>query len=281
MSRPSCVLKGRAAWPETRSEGFTLLTSLTRNWLAVPLAALALLPLPVTAHAQGTPPPGRASASAESDLSPAQSARADARQAQFRKDTAALMADTKMNDTQKRARYAALARSMDKDMLAILTPAQRTQVMSQRQIGVQFQKDIAALKADKTLTDAQKQARYEALRQAANRKALATLTPVQRARAEKQQQEGQARQAEVTRMGKELQASLSPAQDKQIHAIGLASGTQVQAVIADRSVPEQAKIAKIATLRQQAQAKINAVLTASQRALYARIQSLVTAPLPQ
>ena len=256
------------------------MTRLTRARLAAPLAALALLTLPLTARAQG-PSSGRASASGPSDLSPAQRASAEARQAQFRKDTAALMADAKLSDTQKRARYAVLAKAMDRDMLAVLTPAQRAQVMAQRQIGAQFQRDAAALQADKTLTDAQKQTRYQALRQAANEKALATLTPAQRARADKQRQAGQARQVDATRMGKELQASLSPDQEKQIHAIGLASGAQVQAIIADKSVPQQAKIAKITALRQQAQAKINAILTPSQRAQYARIQALVTAPLPQ
>jgi len=265
--------------PKTRSEGSTLLTSITRAWLAAPLAALAMLPLPLTARAQGTPP-GRDTASAGSDLSPAQRARAETRQAQFKKDTAALLADMKLTEAQKRARYAELARTMDKDMLAILTPAQRAQVTIQRQIGAQFQKDIAALKADRTLSDTQKRARYEALRQAANQKALATLPPDQRAHAERQQQAGQARQADATRMGKQLQASLTPPQEKQIHAIGLASGAQVQAIVADKSLTEQAKVAKITALRQQAQTKINAVLNASQRALYARIQALVAAPLP-
>ena len=257
-----------------------LLTPLTRARLAVPLAALALLSFPMTARAQG-PSSGNASASGPSDLNPAQRARAEARQTQFRKDTAALMADAKLTDTQKRARYTVLAKTMDQDMLAILTPAQRAQVMAQRQIGAQFQRDAAALQADKTLTDAQKQARYQALRQLANEKALATLTPAQRARAEKQKQAGQARQADATRMGKELQASLSADQEKRIHAIGLTSGTQIQAVIADKSLSQQAKITKITTMRQQAQAKINAILSPSQRAQYARIQALVTAPLPQ
>ncbi len=191
------------------------------------------------------------------------------------------MADTKLSDTQKRARYAVLAQTMDRDMLAILTPAQRTQVMAQRRIGAQLQKEAEALQADKTLTDAQKRTRYEALRQAANQKALATLTPAQRAQAEKQLQAAKARQADATRMGKELQASLSPDQEKQIHAIALASGAQIQGVITDKSVAQQAKVAKITALRQQAEVKINAVLTSSQRTLYARIQALVAAPTPQ
>lgn len=259
------------------------MTSLTRAWLAAPvaaLAALALLPFPLTAHAQGTSP-GRAPASTGSDLSPSQRQRAEARNAQFQKDIAALQADLKMSDAQKKARYQALFQAMDKDMMAILTPAQRALVMSQRQIRAQLQKDVAALKADKTLTAAQKQARYEALREAANRKALAALPPAQRARAEKQQQAVLARRAEVSRLAQDLQKTETPAQEKQIHDIGLKAGAQVQTLIADKSLAPAVKTAKINDLEKQAQAKINSLLNPSQRAMYAHIQSLVSAPLPQ
>lgn len=266
--------------PKTRLEGSTLLTSLTRAWLATPVAALALLPLPLTAHAQGTSP-GRAPASAGSDLSPAQRQRAEARNAQFQKDVAALQADPKMSDAQKKARYQTLFQAMDKDMLAILTPAQRTLVMSQRQIGAQFQKDVAAMMADPKLTQAQKRARYEAMRQAANQRALATLPPEQRARVEKQQQAGLARQAELKRLSQELQKSETPAQEKKIHEIGLKAGAQVQAIVADKSLPPALKTAKINDLEKQAQTKITSLLTSSQRAMYAHIQSLVSTPLPQ
>lgn len=242
--------------------------------------ALALLLFPLTARAQGTPP-GRGGAAAGSNLSSAQRARAQARQTQFQKDAAALTTDAKLTETQKRTRYAALAQAFDKDMLAILTPTQRAQVMSQRQIRAQFQKDVAALQADKTLTDAQKRDRFEALRQAANQKALATLPPDQRARVEKQQQAASARQAEVKRLAQELQKSETPTQEKQVHEIGLKAGAQVQAVIADKSLPPASKTAKIKDLEKQAQAKINTLLTPSQRAMYAHIQSLVSAPLPQ
>ena len=228
------------------------------------MAALALLTPALTAHAQATPP-GRSSSSADSGLSPAQRTRAQARQTQFQKDIAALQADKTLTDAQKRAKYAVLARAMDKDMMAILTPAQRAQVMSQRQIAAQFQKDVATLQADKTLTDTQKRTRYEALRQAANQKALATLPPAQRARIEKQQQVGVARQAELKRLAQELQKSETPAQEKQIHDIGLAAGAQIQTVVADKSMAPALKTAKIKELEQQAQAKINPLLTPSQR----------------
>lgn len=243
------------------------------------MAALALLSFPLTAQAQAAP--SAASASAGSDLSPAQRQRAEARNAQYQKDLAALQADPKMSSAQKQARYQTLFQAMDRDMLAILTPAQRAQVMKQRQIGAQFQRDVAALKADPKMSDAQKQARYETLRAAANQKALATLPPEQRARVEKQQQAGLSRQAEVKRLAQELQRSETPAQEKQIHEIGLEAGAQAQTVIADKSMPPTAKTAKIKDLEQQAQTKINALLNPSQRAMYAHIQSLVSAPLPQ
>ena len=262
-----------------------MLTLFTRGGLAA-VAALTLIALPLTAPAQAAPP--AAQSSDPSGLSQAQRQRIEARQGQFQKDITALRGDAKMTDAQKKARYGTLLQAMDRDMLAILTPTQRAEVMQQRQIGAEFQKEVAALKADPKLTSAQKQARYEALVKQANQKALATLTPAQRAQALKRSQAQRAEAlkrsqaaAAAKQIGAALQKSLTPAQEKQVHAIGLATGTQVQAVIADKALSEQAKVAKITALRQQAQAKINAVLTPAQQAQYARLQQIVGTPAPQ
>jgi len=256
-----------------------LLTPYSRARLTAPLVALTLLSLAPVARAQAAPPP----ASASLDVSTSQQARISARQGQFRRDLSALRADTATPDSQKQAKYVALMQAMNKDIMAILTPAQRAQEMKRQQISAKFQKEVAALRADKAMTGPQKQARYLALVHAADTQTLATMTVAQRAQAQKQrqaaqaqQQAGQARLADATRMGKELQASLSPDQSKRIHAIGLASGAQIQAVMTDKSVPEQAKPAKITAMRQQAQAKINEILTPAQRARYARIQQMVS-----
>jgi len=253
------------------------LTPHTRAWLAAPLVALTLLQSP-TVRAQAAPPP----ASATLDVSSSQQARIQARQEQFRKDLATLSADAAMPNPQKQVKYNGMMQAMNKDIMAILTPAQRAQEMKRQSISAQFRQDVAALRADKSMTDAQKKARYLVLLHAADTQTLATMTLAQRALAQKQrqasaaqQQAGQARVADATRMGKELQASLSPAQAKRIHAIGFASGAQVQAIIGDKSVPEQAKVTKITAIRQQAQTKINEVLTPAQRARYARLQQMV------
>ncbi len=255
------------------------MTPYTRAKLAVPLIALALFSHPLVARAQAPPPP----ASVSLDVSPSQQSRISVRQRQLRKELSALQADTTMSIPQKRAKYGALMQAMNSDIMAILTPAQRVQEMKRQQISAQFQKDIAALRVAKGMTDAQKKARYLALVHAADAQTLATMTAAQRVLAQKQrqaalaqQEAGQARLADATRMGKELQASLSPDQAKRIHAIGLSSGAQIQTVMADKSISEQAKPAKITTMRQQAQAKINDILTAAQRAKYARIQQMVT-----
>lgn len=254
------------------------MTPQTRAWLAAPLVALTLCHPPLV-RAQAAPPP----ASASLDVNASQQARIDARQAQFHKDLAALSADAVTTTAEKRVKYAAMMQAMNKDIMAILTPAQRAQEMKRQSIQAQFQKDMAALGADKSMTDAQKKARYAALVRAADTQTLATMTASQRATAQRQRQAAQAQQqaqqavvANATRMGKEIQASLSPAQTKRIRAIGLASGAQIQAVVGDKSVPEQAKVAKITALRQQAQAKINEVLTPAQRAKYARLQQVVS-----
>jgi hypothetical protein len=215
------------------------------------VAALALLSFSLTAPAQAAPP--AAPLPAGSDLSPAQQARIRARQEQFQKDLAALRADAKMTNAQKQAKYTAMVQAADKDTLAMLTPVQRAGEMKRRQINAQFRKDVAALSANKSLTDAQKRARYVALVQAADAQTFATLTPAQRALVQKRRQAGLDRQAEVKRLAQELQKSETPAQESQIHEIGLKAGAQVQAVIADKSLDPTRKTAKIKDLEQQAQ----------------------------
>ena len=252
------------------------MTYRTRAWFAVPAVALTLAVLPWAAQAQA-PIAGNHS-SADSDLSASQRTRAEARQAQFQKDVAALRLDSKLTDTQKRAKYGILLQTMDKDMLALLTPAQRVEVLKQRQINARFQQSIAALKTDPKLSDAQKQARYQTLVHTRQTALLATLTPMQRTRVEKEHQSQLTRATEANRLGAELQKSQTPAQAKQIQAIALATRTQMQAVIADKTMPDSAKSAKITDLRKQAQEKIDTLLTPEQRTKYAHLQELLKPP---
>ena len=265
----------------------TQLTILTRAGLTVPFVALTLISaglLSAPTLAQ-TPATGQPSSSGGLNLNADQRARADTRQAQFQKDVAALRADTKMTDAQKQAKYTSLYQAMDTDMMAILTPTQRTQVQKQRQINAQFQKDVTALQANKAMTDAQRKARYAQLVQNARDASLALLTPAQRAEALKRDaaaakiQKAQAvKLAEAKRLGQQLQKSETPAQSEKLHTIGLTTGATIQSVIADKTLSDAAKTAKIVALRKDALSRDLALLTPSQRTLYSRIQALITVP---
>ncbi len=264
----------------------TLVTVLTRAVL-IPLAVFALAgtaafqaPAPASAQA-----PSSQSTPVGLDLNPAQRAKADARQAQFQKDVQALRDDPKMSLAQKQAKYSALLQVMDRDMLTILTPAQRTQVLKQRQINAQFKTDVLALQSDRKMTDAQKKARYLQLVQNARTASLALMSPAQRAdalkrsaAAEKFQQEQAPKIAEARRLSQQLQKSETPAQSEKLRTIALSTGTTIQSVIANKTLSPQAQTARIVALRQDALKRDLALLTPAQRTLYSRIQALVTLP---
>jgi len=229
-----------------------------RGLRAAFLLALTLLAAPLAVRAQ-------------SDLSAGQRARAQARQGRFQKEVAALRADPRMTNPQKLARYQTLYQSMDKDMLAILSPDQRAIVLKQRQIGLHFQQQVAALRADTKMPEAQKKQRYLALLQATDQQSLATLTPAQRARVLARRQA----QAEAQTLDADLRQSQTPDQKKKIDAIARAAGIEIQAVIADKSRAQPTKVAKIDELQKQAAKRISALLTPEQRTKYARVQKLV------
>ena len=262
------------------------MTVLTRAAFSASLAVLALAGMvffQTPAPAQ-TPPAGQAGTSGL-DLSAPQRAKADTRQAQFKKDIQALQADKKLSNAQKQAKYATLFQAMDRDMLAILTPSQRVQVQKQRQINVEFQKNVQALQANRALTDPQKKAQYLQLVQNARNASIALLPPSQRAAAIKRaaaselvQQAQAAKIAEARRLGDQLQKSETPAQSKQLKAIALSTKNAMQAVIADKSLSDQAKTAKIVALRQDALRRDLALLNPTQRSLYNRIQTVITVP---
>ncbi len=262
----------------------TPLTVLTRAALILPFVAIALaaffqVPMPVQAAPSGqTTPVGL-------DLNAAQRAKADARQAQFQKDYQALKDDPKMTLTQKQAKYSILLQAMNKDMMAILTPAQRTQVLKQRGINDKFKTEVLALQSDRKMTDAQKKARYLQLVENARNASLALMSPVQRAdalkrsaAAEKLQQEQAPKIAEAKRLSQQLQKSETPAQSDKLRTIGLSTGATIQSVIADKTLSAQAQTAKIVALRQDALKRDLALLTPAQRTLYSRIQALITSP---
>lgn len=262
------------------------LTVLTRAALTFPLAVLALAgtaffasPLPAQAQQSGQSTP------VGLGLNTAQQTKANTRQAQFKQDIQALQTDTKMTPAQKQAKYTTLMQAMDRDMLAILTPAQRTQVEKQRQINAQFKTDALAIQSDRRMTDAQKKARYLQLVQNARNASLALMTPTQRAdalkrsaAAEKLQAAQAPKIAEAKRLSQQLQKSETPAQSQKLRSIALSTGTTIQSVIADKTLSNQAKTARIVALRQDALKRDLVLLTPAQRTLYGRIQALITVP---
>ena len=259
------------------------MTHTLRAWLAIPAAFLTLAGLPIASQAQR--PPMTSASSAESDLSAAQKTKVAARKARFERDVTALRADTKMTNAQKQAKFEGMAHAADTDLMAILTPVQRGQVTQRKEINVQFSKDLAALRTNTTMTEAQKKARFQVMMTARQNALLATLPPAQRARVEREQQVKTAQvasmQRQIEELGNSIQKSESPTQLKQIQAITLSTRKQEQAVIADRSLSDQAKGSRIETLRHSAQMKIDALLTPTQRAQFARLRTLITTPPTQ
>ncbi len=261
------------------------LTVLTRAALILPaaaaLAGAALFQTPTLAQAA----PSGQTTPIGLGLNAAQQAKANTRQAQFQKDVEALKDDSRMSLAQKQAKYTTLLQAMDQDMLAILTPAQRFQFTKQRAINAQFKTDVLALQSNRKLTDAQKKTRYLQLVQNARNASLALMSPAQRAEAlkrsaamEQAQKEQAPKIAEAKRLSQQLVKSEKPIQSDKLHAIGLSTGAAIQSVIADKTLSAQAQSAKIVALRQDALKRDMALLTPAQRALYGRIQALITAP---
>ncbi len=252
----------------------TTLTHPLRAYLALALAAASLLSLPLAVSAQHPSTP------ANPDLTATQKAQMQARQERMQKDVTALRTDTKLTPAQKEAKFRVLAAATEKDMMAILTPPQRALLLKQRQINVQFKNEVEALRADKTLTDKQKQARFEALMSSRQAALLATLPPSLRTKVEKEHQAELGRVAEANRIGEELQKSLSKKTQEQIHQITLETRAKMQAVAQDATLSPAVKAARLHSLGQEAESKIDVYLTPQQRAEFAKYHELISPATP-
>jgi len=255
------------------------LTHPFRAWLALPLAAAALLTFSPAGPVRAAPPP--VGAASDLDLTASQKARMEAGRARFQKDVYALQTNPKLSEAQKRAKAITLTQAADKDTLAILTPAQRSLVLKQRGIEDQFRRDVQALRTDTKMPEKQKQARFEGLMTERQAAMLATLPPAQRARAERAHQAQVARVAEANKIGAQLQKSLSKQTQGQIEQITQAARSKMQAVSADAALSQPAKAAKIQALGHEAEAQINTLLTPAQRVQFARYHQIVSAAGPQ
>ncbi len=196
----------------------------------LPLAALLAL-IPLSGLAQTPPPPPAAAMGVPGlTLSPAQQARFNTRNAKFTQEVEALKADTKLTPAQKQAKFVTLYKAVDKDMMAILTPAQRTLVAKQR---------------------AQTQARAEAFQKAHGAQIKEGLT-----------------------LAEKLNKALTKDQQKQIGAITLAAQKQKEQIGQDASLSLEAKQQKAIVIDADAQKKVLAVLTPSQRTMFTRMVQL-------
>lgn len=246
-----------------------------RAWLALPLIAAAMLTLSMPALAQGGTA-SAASANDGSDLSASQQAHMAAGRIKFDREIAALRADKTLTNAQKQARYMAMLQAADKDLLAILTPAQRALLLKQRGIKQQFQKEAEALQANPKLTGAQKQVQLKTLALNYQNAMLATLPPATRARVEKEHQVQVARVAEANRIGEQLQKSLSKKVQGQIQQITLDARSKMQTVAADAALSRPEKAARIEALGHEAETKIDALLTPKQRSEFTRYHQLIS-----
>jgi hypothetical protein len=201
--------------------------------LVAVLAALTLGPSAAPVRAQAPPP----ASTAGPKLSPAQQARYQARMQKFNKDAAAVMANKSLTPAQQGAKIQAMKKALDPDMLAILTPAQRAQVLAQRK-GMMAQQKAMMAKAQ-----AFKQAHSSEIKT------------------------GQALAAKLTK-------SLTPAQKSQIAAIQKQVQQQYQTLATNKSLTQQAKMQQMQGLNQQAQAKITAILNPTQKADYLKMQQM-------
>lgn len=210
--------------------------------LALALVPLCLAALPQPAPAQAAPaqqpsiilPPG------VPPLTAAEKQKQQARLARFYQDLNALQRDSQLSPTKKQQKFAALKKSLDQDMLALLTPAQRKGVVRQnhsviklRQVFLkQHQSEIAQANTlnaafKKSFTPAQKQKikTIEAQAQEQMQRLQAdTKTPAQ---AKQHTLDAIVRDMRSQEMG-----VLTPAQQsqmKQIHAIQIRLGQELTA----------------------------------------------------
>ncbi len=105
MSRLSCVFETLHL-----KRTYTTLTHPLRAWLTLPLAAMTLLPLPLTAHGAGRGFVFRCFFRQRSERL-SKSADDSAAEINWRQAAAALRADTKLTPAQKQAKFALLRQS--------------------------------------------------------------------------------------------------------------------------------------------------------------------------
>lgn len=163
-----------------------------------------------------------------------------------------------------------------------LSAAQKSKMEAR---SAKMRQSVEALKADKSLTDTQKQQKFGAMNKQFQADMLAILTATQRtqlkqqaAAAQKSQQAfTKAHQTEIATVqttAKRLDASLTASQKQQMQAIQQQTVTERQKVIADTSLSDAAKRQRLETLSKEAQDKVMTLMTPTQKADMTKILTI-------
>lgn len=177
-------------------------------------------------------------------LSPAQQARAKAKQEKFSQDMQAIDANKSLNQAQKTAKEKALSKAHDADMLTILTPQQRSEVTKERSQQAAFLKAHGAeIAQGKALAD----------------KLNKSITPAQKAKI-KAAEEQFAKTANPRAQKIQADTSLSPqAKQQQLMKLSQELDPQIEAIMTPTQRAEYQKMqklqAKLAAESRAAQAK--------------------------
>lgn len=159
-----------------------------------------------------------------------------------------------------------------------LSAAQKSKMEAR---SAKMRQSVEALKADKSLTDAQKQQKFGTMNKQFQADMLALLTPAQRTQlkqqAARQQTFTRAHQSEITAVqttAKRLDASLTASQKQQMQAIQQQTVTERQKIIADSSLSDDAKRQRLEALSKEAQDKVMALMTPTQKADMTKILTI-------
>jgi hypothetical protein len=158
-----------------------------------------------------------------------------------------------------------------------LSPDQQKKAIARKQ---KMYADFVALQKNKTLTNAQKQAKFMALQKQFQSDMLAILTPAQRAELLRRQSFANQRMEQIVALQTKLQKSITPSQLKQIGDIRTADAAIYKQIVGDKptGAPTSEQRTKIAALVQSEKDKINGVLNPQQRSDFAKLQDLMPAP---
>ncbi len=163
-----------------------------------------------------------------------------------------------------------------------LTAAQKQQIKARRD---KLEQDLAALRSNKNMSDAEKQKEFEKLEVAYASDIAAILTPAQRASfAAKLNEDARLRKLreaefrtvtqQILELSDKLQQSLSSSQKQQIAQAKQDARASADKVNGDKSLSAQQHDQKITEVERQLESRIDGIFTADQKSTFDKIQTL-------